>query len=356
MAQPGIPRRFRPLLQQAQAEANVRFGGERSGLLALIAAAQDTYRKSVQQAHSAAAILGAATQQAQNTLADPSNPITSLAVKAQAMPGTEGAIVAQNLGLTANSARSLIAEQGVNAAAAQKYQGQQALGQFRSDLGKVQGQQQDLASRYGDYVTGRYDSMVQADRKQRHDANQAARDLAARFALAGVNQRTGKIVPGGASDPTLSPSAQKSAADLQFFRQHGYYPPTGPPKAGKGAKGAAPKPEYTPAQITGARREFNAGVDYAGQLNLRGNMPRNAQTVKDIAYILLNGGKGSSAKLKAVVKDPFLAQAAAERYVYGYVLPATNRRLNKEYGIGAKVKPGPKYVPPGNYAAGPVGA
>lgn len=37
-----------------------------------------------------------------------------------------------------------------------------------------------------------------------------------------------------------SASEQKTAADLAFFKKHGYYPPTGAPKKGKGPKGAKP--------------------------------------------------------------------------------------------------------------------
>jgi hypothetical protein len=35
------------------------------------------------------------------------------------------------------------------------------------------------------------------------------------------------------------PSDAKTAADLKYFKQHGYYPPTGPPKTGKNAPGQA---------------------------------------------------------------------------------------------------------------------
>jgi hypothetical protein len=37
-----------------------------------------------------------------------------------------------------------------------------------------------------------------------------------------------------------SPSAQKTKADLAFFKKHGYYPPTGAPKKGAGSTGAKP--------------------------------------------------------------------------------------------------------------------
>jgi hypothetical protein len=358
-----LPKRFQPYGQEAVSEANVRFGAERSGLLALLAAAQDTYQKSVAQARSAAQIIGAATQQAQGQLSDPSNPITGLALKAQGMPGTEGAIVAQNLGLTANATRSLLAQQGVNAASAQRYQSQQALGQFRSDVGKVQGQQQDLASRYGDYLTGRYDSLVGADRKQRHDANQAARDLSARFALAGVDQGTGKVVPGGPGDPTLSPSAQKSAADLQFFKQHGYYPPTGPPKNSKPGGGNW----LTPEQHNKARDSIDYALSEAKSIRQHAkglSRQQIAQTLvqgKPSFSTTVNGTRTTIPGIKAT--SALYARTALDMLYLGYVSAGTKRALNRAGlridELGYKQPPrkvAPKYIPPGNYAAGPVGA
>jgi hypothetical protein len=350
MAQPGIPRRFRPLLQQAQAEANVRFGGERSGLLALIAAAQDTYRKSVQQAHSAAAILGAATQQAQNTLADPSNPITSLAVKAQAMPGTEGAIVAQNLGLTANSARSLIAEQGVNAAAAQKYQGQQALGQYRSDLGKVQGQQQDLASRYGDYITGRYDSLVGADRKQRHDANLAAKDLAAGFAKAGVNP-DGTIIKGGPKDPAVVRAGRAPRAAKA--------PKPGKPMAAPGVPLLSPKDHNTAR--TGIDNALAVVRQVAGTDKKVGRQQLYQSLVAGRDAITgTDPGTGKTVHVPARKALPSLyVRAALDLYYYGYVTQPTVKALNRAgyrvRELGYKLPPNPSLQRPPT-AAGPGGS
>lgn len=237
-----IPSRFQPLWNQAQAEAFARYQPQRDALAGLLDQARQTYAQSVQQANSAAAILRAAATQASGQLNDPGNPLWAMIRAQQQVPGAESVITARNLGLTADAAQAQIAKRGQNAAEAATYQGHQALTHLIGDQQNIDRQLQSVANQYGTYQSGRYSSLVQADRTQRRQANQAARTLQAGFIKSGIyppgSPNQGQVVPGGASDPLLSPSQQGAKARNDFFQQHGYYPPTGPPKTSSASGGA----------------------------------------------------------------------------------------------------------------------
>lgn len=119
-------------------------------------------------------------------------------------------------------------------------------------------------------------------------------------------------------DARKTPSERKTEADLAFFRKHGYYPPTGPPKTDTAGPG---KSKFTPSQQASARKDFRKVFQ---------DVKRNDNGIptypKDIAKTLTAAGA-----------DSLLVRAAVQLYKNGRVSPRVAKALFRDYGI--KVKP-----------------
>lgn len=130
-------------------------------------------------------------------------------------------------------------------------------------LAALKGEEGDFATQYK--ATAR-------DSERKNALEQAAFGLdtskANEQALAdgGYDPVTGKKLPG----KPKSASDKKTEADLAFFKEHGYYPPTGPPKP---AKTTTPKGGDTPAgvraeknRVAGIKAKSNAALNRLNRL------------------------------------------------------------------------------------------
>lgn len=172
-----------------------------------------------------------------------------------------------------------------------------------------------------------------------------------------------------------NPSRQKTQAELDFFRKHGYWPPTGPPKSGRGGRGGsggsgggwAPDTQQAAAQSAVA-----GGLDVAKQLMNMG------WTRDKIVQALSNGQKGQQVfdpktgakalnpdgtpkmtrSLKAI--DPIFAAVAADVAEKGYLTPRDVQMLHERgirvsaigYPSERQYRSSPRRLPPGGRQVG----
>lgn len=94
----------------------------------------------------------------------------------------------------------------------------------------------------------------------------------------GVDPVTGQPLP---ADP-LSPSAQKTQADLDYFNKHGYYPPTGPPKPAK--------PEKDPDALTPAQQRAADAKKAKHQTDVAAATGKVRNKIEDIRKAWAQGG------------------------------------------------------------------
>lgn len=158
------------------------------------------------------------------------------------------------------------------------------------------------------------------------------------------------------------PSKQKTAADLAFFKAHGYYPPTGPPKAA--AKG---KSGYlAPAGQNTFKRTFDSAVQTATKLNdhysreelkalLRNGRqattvfldPATRKPIPDV-YTLADAKKKNpkampvSVGAVAPITDEAILSAVLDKVIDGHLSPYTIAKLHKAKikvnGLGVSTK------------------
>lgn len=114
-----------------------------------------------------------------------------------------------------------------------------AMAYLKTEGAGLQQQRGDVANKaLGDLRTGAQNYDLARATLLGNQANDAAQiDL-----NRGVDPVTGQPLP---ADP-VSPGDQKTAAELKYFKEHGYWPPTGPP--------AKPKPKKTPG-LTPAQKQ-----------------------------------------------------------------------------------------------------
>lgn len=157
------------------------------------------------------------------------------------------------------------------------------------------------------------------ERKAVDDATAAAAEIDIKR---GIDPVTGKPIV-----KPKSATALKTEADLAFFRKHGYYPPTGPPKA----KAATPADRAAQKAAEKTRVAINTAA--ADARTLRGvviqiedaNGKPTGKTRKPTESEI-------RAKLRSRYKDADVANAAMDMAVNGYVSPENARRL-KARGI-----------------------
>lgn len=128
----------------------------------------------------------------------------------------------------------------------------------------------------------------------------------------------------------LSPSEQKTKAELDYFNKHGYWPPTGPPKGGPGSKNPK-KPTLTLGQQgegasqAGSIKGLAEAVKAGNPLNPKN---KNSKWVK--RPLDRNAGE---AKIRAFVgrqvKNPFLVRAAVDAVYDGHLSAYTVQHLKK---------------------------
>jgi hypothetical protein len=134
-----------------------------------------------------------------------------------------------------------------------------------------------------------------------------------------------------------SPSAQKTQADLDFFKKHGYYPPTGSPKGAKTDAAHTRKTaanDKTRSTITTAKADAAylktqkipvRGPDGKPQVSSDGKTPTGATRTLTEPEI--------RAALRKKYKDADIANAAMDLALLGHISPENQRRLRAR-GIG----------------------
>jgi hypothetical protein len=237
-------------------------------------------------------------------------------------------------------------------ASAQKLSALERSGQdFRGILSKAQ----QLALEKGAYAED-YKSQRVADEAKNVLAQQAlgldvqkakttASTNAARIDIArGVDPVTGKKIV-----KPKSPAAKKTEADLAFFRRHGYYPPTGPPKAGKTSTAAHGRQV---AANTKTRSQITTASSDARYLRTQVIPVRDAQGKATGKTRKLKEPEIRAA-LRKKYKDADIANAAMDLALLGHVSPENQRRLRAR-GIGVPKKWLPKGPSLTELARGPA--
>jgi hypothetical protein len=131
----------------------------------------------------------------------------------------------------------------------------------------------------------------------------------------------------------LTPTAEKTKADLAFFKQHGYYPPTGPPKPGKGATatGSAATARKVAANTKTRSLITTAKADAAylktQQIPIRDKDGKPTGHTRSLTEAEIRAG------LRKKYKDADVANAAMDLALLGHISPENQRRL-KARGIG----------------------
>lgn len=157
---------------------------------------------------------------------------------------------------------------------------------------------------------------AETEQKTAQAQRDAAKDKADIDIRRGVDPVTGKPI----RKPKTA-SERKTEADLAFFREHGYYPPTGPPKKGK--TGAGGKPNKEPASSLNVRRSVLDRAD--------GFLPRYARDRK------MELNQSNRPKIVAELRrthpgyfngvQEIILSAALDRAILGRITSANLRRL-----------------------------
>lgn len=217
-----------------------------------------------------------------------------------------------------------------------------ALQRSGQDFQKVLGQGAQLAREKGaygeEYRTGRItdeQKNVLANQALNLDTTKAkstASTAAARIDIArGVDPVTGKKIV-----KPKSPTAKKTEADLAFFKQHGYYPPTGPPKTGKTSTVAHERQVQANTKTRGQITTASSDARYLKSQRIPVRGPDGKPEEKD-GKPTGRTRKLTESEIRATLrkryKDADIANAAMDLAILGHVSPENQRRL-KAKGIG----------------------
>jgi hypothetical protein len=210
----GIPKRFQPLLGQAGTEALVRFGPQYDQLNQLREQSALQMRQAQAQATSAAQLIAAlAGQQRSAIQSDTTNPAIQQALAYQKAPeGSSTQRVGLGLALGRDATSNILSQVAVNAPIAAAQQGQQASAAHLQDLQRINAQRASLLGEAGNYITGRTQDLIGADRKQRSQLNQNLRTVRTRLQTAQLSadtQRRGQDITARGQDIA---SADRQAA------------------------------------------------------------------------------------------------------------------------------------------------
>jgi hypothetical protein len=170
---------------------------------------------------------------------------SNASVVRQALQGGLGALIAQQ-GLSAgNQAANLAQVVGPGQRLQAQAQNMRQQGALGEQLTGLKGQEGSFAQQF-------IDSLTQDEAKNILAASIASgKDLTTQQRITETtrhNKASETNTRRSIKAQRNSPSAQKTKADLAFFKKHGYYPPTGAPK--KNAAGSKDKPVSGPGSLT----------------------------------------------------------------------------------------------------------
>lgn len=249
----------------AQAATYLNYAPQFEALAALLNSASETRRTGVQSARRSGLGGSQGIQHIRDsyleglgqTLGDLGGPVAT-----DAPARTPEARAAQGLGLSGIALAGMLSSMAAQQVAGIGNQTAQLNRQYSSAQDEIGSKLTGLFGQAGAYNTQQYETLAGQRRKERQAAQLAQERLNTQLMTAGIDPVTG--MHSDALDPP-SPSEQKTAADLKFFREHGYYPGRGKPggaKSGKatpGTAGAATQADYKQYQT--AYTQANRLVD-----------------------------------------------------------------------------------------------
>lgn len=310
-----------PYVTAAMASSVVKFNPERSALLELLRQAEDSYKAGVANARGSAQGAIAAVDRARPVLqqvyqdAGLQNP----AAAAPALPA--GAVdfagaqqyeaqAAQHR-LADESARALadLAQQRASAAAAVPYGVAQAKSQLEKSQGQIGRRLLALAQEEGAYAASTASDLQ--DKASQRSLTRRGQDITAQNSIRSTSQSERNSLRSAGIDPST-----------------GQPIPNGPLDTSKAKK----KSPFTHEQRVTTARSIRGAVETLSGFRTRFSV----ETAKHALLYGVPDPDSGKLLLQPILKDPFLAQAAAERYAYGGVNATTNKRLKKQYGVSAK--------------------
>lgn len=240
MATPPLPKRYAPFLQQAQTQTALRYGATEDQIGSLLAALAHDYGQQAQAQRTASmSVLGAL----QGADANLQKTYTESGLTPSLLSEIGNSPTGQRLAGELASGRAGLQSQLLGQMQGDEYQRQHIADNYQQAVGKASDSLLSLEKEKGLFGQSLFDSLVQGDHKERHDANTALRAQAhadTQAALAQQNSQDVALIgqgllpgadgtlqplPGGKADPnaksnkpkrttgagTASPEAQRSA-------------------------------------------------------------------------------------------------------------------------------------------------
>jgi hypothetical protein len=350
-----LPKRFRPLFDQAQTETAIRYGSQEQALGSILdQVTRDYGRQATSQRDAGQSVLGALTHAPQEL-----NKVYSDAGLTQGLLAQIGhSPTGQRLAGELASGQAAIQQQRLGAQAGQQYMQQRLYDQYTDDAGRVQSQRAGIAKEKGLYTSSLLDQLISGDRSARHDANMAAkkeaaaaaqaqadRDTAQQNALIGqglVPDAKGNLqpLPGGKADPNAPAlKAREKAARKAKKRTTGAgsASPDAQRTAGQSftkavglAKGMVNGKPMTPEIRSGVTGILANGRPATSGKVVYDDVPNGPGKTKRVPRLGEGGVQVTSPSRPAVPAfDQPIAEAATEQAMFGYVTTATVRKLQK---------------------------
>jgi hypothetical protein len=252
---------------------------------------------------------------------------SNASVVRQALQGGLGALIAQQ-GLSAgNQAANLAQVVGPGQRLQAQAQNMRQQGALGEQLTGLKGQEGSFAQQF-------IDSLTQDEAKNILAASIASgKDLTSQERITETtrhNKASEKNTRRSIKAQRNSPSAQKTKADLAFFKKHGYYPPTGKPK--KNSADSKDKPTQGPGSITsGQENTLAKPVDNATSWVRR--LKAQGKSQAQIRQVLLSGLSAKSSDGKSTLNipkfDTYAVNAAMDLGFLGGLSAANVKALHK---------------------------
>lgn len=187
-----------PFLRQASDATRLRYGPELDALQLLKTNARSQYISGRVQANRAAELIANYAQQAQGGLADTLARIGGYQKATQSQvpsPGNEGAIVAQNMGLTGEAALGMLAKSGVRAQEGAEYQKQRLRDDYMGQKAQIDSRLSSLLQDAGVFTADTYNKLLQAQADRDWEREKLDTQTQTQLATSGLKvDKNGNIV------------------------------------------------------------------------------------------------------------------------------------------------------------------
>lgn len=241
MATPPLPKRFLPLLAQAQNEAALRYGSQEAGLASILGQLSRQHERDLGAQTTANMSLLGSFQGADQRLG---NFYTDAGITPQVQATLAGTPTGARLASELAQNRADIQQGLLGAQAGNQYQIGHINDQYNEGVQQISDQAQALLKERGIFTQDQLDQLISADRKTRHDAGLAAAKQAADDFNAEMQRQTStaNALIGQGLQPVLGPDGSVTVGS-----------PLPGGKADPNAPGNQPKPKK-PSKPTGADR------------------------------------------------------------------------------------------------------